>query len=377
VTNKKKEWLDPLIRILEIDSQSDNTEGIEKVFSVIEVETKNLPIKWKSLKAKDAAPLYVGSSEKNSNTLPRIILSGHLDVVTDAKKVKIREGNIYGAGAIDMKGGLIVILEVLKLLSREGLLQNLTVVLNPEEELGSPNHTGNLMRIARNHDYALVFESGYRDSSGNIQIVNSRKGAVAWGINISGGPAGHGSKLTERHSSIQESLVLITSLMNAGSLENESTVNIGTVNAGEAINQLPSNAKIGGEYRFWSKEEKLRIEKEFKKAVARINNSTVFDADYIEKGYFPAFSENKASRELLGFAEVVAREEVELSISRARIMGASDANKLMGGNPNIGIIDGLGPVGDGDHTPKEFAKLGSFDEAIKLSYGILKKIIDR
>src|SRR4029079_10739056 len=95
----------------------------------------------------------------------RILLMGHLDTVYPegilASQPIRQDGNrLYGPGIADDKGGLAVILHTVELLKVTGWRDyaRLTVVMNPDEEIGSIASAELIATLAAEHDYVLSCE---------------------------------------------------------------------------------------------------------------------------------------------------------------------------------------------------------------------------
>lgn len=74
---------------------------------------------------------------------PYLTLIGHLDTVfkegeSQRRPFQIKENLVYGPGAADMKGGIVTLLATCELARKAGI-DNLCVILNVDEELGSKN----------------------------------------------------------------------------------------------------------------------------------------------------------------------------------------------------------------------------------------------
>ncbi len=99
----------------------------------------------------------------------RLHFNGHYDVVpggsgwtvTDPFKPVIREGKLYGRGAIDMKGGIAAILGAFKLLKNIGYKPRLVLEAGfvPDEEIGGRCGSGYLVEyMGRAPEYVLIPE---------------------------------------------------------------------------------------------------------------------------------------------------------------------------------------------------------------------------
>jgi glutamate carboxypeptidase len=95
----------------------------------------------------------------------RVLLLGHMDTVYQegilATQPQKQDGNkLYGPGIADDKGGIAVILHSLEILKAAGWRDyaRITVLLNPDEEIGSIGSGDLIAQVAAEHDYVLSCE---------------------------------------------------------------------------------------------------------------------------------------------------------------------------------------------------------------------------
>src|SRR4051812_49071220 len=117
----------------------------------------------------------------------QLLLTGHMDTVFGAdhpfQQVGwIEDGRVLGGpGVADMKGGLAVLLAALKAVERTPLAERIgyEIVINSDEEVGSPGSADLIARAARGKLAALTYEpsalpdgtlAGARPGSGNFSI---------------------------------------------------------------------------------------------------------------------------------------------------------------------------------------------------------------
>src|SRR4051812_28166669 len=117
----------------------------------------------------------------------QLLLTGHMDTVYGADHAFqetrwLEEGVLNGPGVADMKGGLAVMLAALKALEKSKLADRIgyEVVINSDEEVGSPASATLLTRAAQGKRAALTYEpaalpdgtlAGARPGSGNFSFV--------------------------------------------------------------------------------------------------------------------------------------------------------------------------------------------------------------
>jgi glutamate carboxypeptidase len=125
----------------------------------------------------------------------QLLFTGHMDTVFAAdhafQDVFWRdEGVLGGPGVADMKGGLAVLLAALKAVERSPLAGSLgyEVVINSDEEVGSPGSSALIAAAARGKKAALTYEpsalpdgtlAGARPGSGNFSLIVRGRSAHA------------------------------------------------------------------------------------------------------------------------------------------------------------------------------------------------------
>jgi glutamate carboxypeptidase len=125
----------------------------------------------------------------------QLLFTGHMDTVfaPDHPFQEVfwrEEGVLGGPGVADMKGGLAVLLAALKAVEASPLAARLgyEVVINSDEEVGSPGSAPLIAAAARGKKAALTYEpsalpdgtlAGARPGSGNFSLVVSGRSAHA------------------------------------------------------------------------------------------------------------------------------------------------------------------------------------------------------
>lgn len=162
-----------------------------------------------------ALPVVIGRAGKAGGT--RVILSGHLDVVppgdpatwtADPWGAEIRDGRLYGRGAVDMKGGVAAIFAAVRSLAAAGSLAGLDgellVVLVPSEEDGGQG-TLAAIRAGATGDLAIITEPS------NLDVVVAHAGAITFRLTVPG-RAAHASQRREGISALDNLYVLLRAL---------------------------------------------------------------------------------------------------------------------------------------------------------------------
>ena len=125
----------------------------------------------------------------------QLLFTGHMDTVYGADhpfqfSTWLDEGVLGGPGVADMKGGIAVMLAALKAVEGSGAVANLgyEVVINSDEEVGSPGSATLIAQAAQGKRAALTYEpaalpdgtlAGARPGSGNFSIFIEGRSAHA------------------------------------------------------------------------------------------------------------------------------------------------------------------------------------------------------
>jgi glutamate carboxypeptidase len=123
----------------------------------------------------------------------QMLFTGHMDTVfaTDhpfQTMQWLEPGVLNGPGVADMKGGIAVMLAALKAIETSGVSFGYEVIINSDEEVGSPSSAALITRAAKGKLAAFTYEpsalpdgtlAGARAGSGNFSIIITGKSAHA------------------------------------------------------------------------------------------------------------------------------------------------------------------------------------------------------
>lgn len=260
-----------------------------------------------------------------SNTEDRdvdIIFSGHLDVVYgDASLFVPRtEGDwLYGRGAMDMKCGVAVMMNVFKQHAATG--PKMALMLTTDEEIGGFSGTKQLLDIeGYSAAVALIPDGGYA----HHQIATKEKGIIRVQISVEGVSA-HASRPWLGQNAIYTMMELIGDIrsyqdrLHQGAVDTDwyTTLNLSRLGGGEAMNTVPSEAVADFDIRFVETESPeeiiARLEDICAKYDAELEVLTVGANVYVEQSN-PYLQQYQA-----------AIESVGETVQYTRDYGASDA----------------------------------------------------
>jgi len=276
------------------------------------------------------------------------MLLGHLDTVWPLGTLatmpcKVGGGRLWGPGTLDMKAGVAMALTALEILSEAGLLQReVVLLLNSEEEVGSPISRPVTERLAADCEAVYVLESAQ-----GLAYKTARKGNGVFHIEVQGLAAHSGVDFGKGASAIRELAHVIETVSGWTDLERGLTVNPGVVGGGSKVNVVAAQAWAEVDVRIMNKADGPRIERKFARLKPVDKRCTLAVSGSINR---PPMERSKGTVKLLRRAQALAGE-LGIALDEAASGGASDGNftAAMG----IPTLDGMGAVGEGAHAGHE------------------------
>jgi glutamate carboxypeptidase len=279
------------------------------------------------------------------------MILGHLDTVWPRGTLQefpfSREGDVArGPGVFDMKAGIAVSIAALEALAASGGRAGATLLLVPDEEVGSSGSRQLLLELAREHRCVYVLEPSLDGAA-----KTARKGAGLFRLRFQGRAAHAGLEPEAGASALGElarSVLFLESLHHSGL---QTTVTPTVAEAGTRSNVVPESAALTVDVRAWSSEEARRVEaaiRGYRPADPRVSVQ-------VEGGFDrPPMEPTPESDAIFDRARGIAAG-LDLELKAARVGGASDGNLTSAAG--IPTLDGLGPRGGGAHAREEFVVL--------------------
>ncbi len=356
------EALGLLKRLVEIQSGSRNKAGLDRMADVMAEVLGDILPDVRTLSFDGYGDMVQASTGQAVAGRKGFLLMGHMDTVfpEDTTFTSYREDDLhcYGPGVYDMKGGLVTGVYALKALGHLGLLGDLpvTFLCNSDEEIGSPASRVWIEEQARDCLAAFVLEGGGL----NREVVTGRKGRLGMRLEVQG-RAGHAARGGPKASAVLElaQKVIALEALNDGS---EITLNVGRVEGGIGPNTVPEQAEALIDVRFLTPEGQDRVERQVKGIARHATVPGTRSVMTVVAGR-PAMPQSGNNRGVFQEARRQARLLGHELIEELRF-GVSDANFIAG--QGVPVLDGLGPVGDQDHSDREYIRKQSVLERAAL-----------
>ena len=278
----------------------------------------------------------------------RVLLLAHYDTVWPVGSWQslwnIDHGRAHGPGVFDMKGGLLFILWMLRFFDAGGLDRpEIEVLLNPDEEFGSPVSRSYIEEAARRANFVLVLEPCNLD--GNLKVA--RKGSGEYVVTIRGRSSHQGAEPEKGVNAVVEAAHQILRMLELEDAAAGTTVGPNVMTGGQTSNTVPDLAEIRIDVRAWQQSETERLDNALRRLQPVIDGAEINVLGGFNR---PPMETSPAALELFERARALGRE-LELDLNPIRWGGSSDAN--LAASVGSATIDGFGPSGEGAHQIDE------------------------
>jgi glutamate carboxypeptidase len=283
-----------------------------------------------------------------------IVLMGHRDTVfpdgtAAARPFRIDGNQAFGPGVADMKSGLVMNTFVLEALRRFGAPCPLTGLYTSDEEIASPSSRPVIEAEAK--DARAVFNSEPGRPSGNL--VSRRKGAAFIELEVTGRAAHSGVAHAEGVSAIEALARKVQRLHRLTDYDLGTTVNVGLVQGGTAVNTVAARATAAIDVRFPTMNIMEKILGEVRE-ICRCCELPGSEGRILREGNFLPLEQDEKSRELLD-AYSRSASDLGFQVSAEATGGSADSGFTAAlGTPTL---CGTGPVGGNAHRDDEWCRI--------------------
>ena len=324
--------------------------------------------------------------KKTDKKTPQIILTGHYDTVFSEKhkfqKTSKKHADILqGPGVADMKGGILVMLTAVMAFEKFNNNNNNNnnninwkIILNPDEEIGSPASRKYLENAAKdankNNGVGLVYEPS---ATPDGCLAGARPGSGAYKVTAHGKSAHAGRDLFNGKNAII-ALSEVAMKIHKLSKPNQSLlINIARFNADSPLNQVPDLAYFTLNIRAKNKELQDYFEQKLDLITKEVAHKTGCKINYTGSFSRPPKPLDKNQLKLFNLAKQCG-QALNLQIKWKSVGGVCDGNNLAASG--IPVLDTLGVRGGLIHTDQEYMHLNSLTERAKLSTLLLFKLAE-
>jgi glutamate carboxypeptidase len=314
-----------LKQLVETESPSNDKAAVDRIGEVLLSIVPALGLKrHRSRTFGDVLELrFTPKRSKRS----RVLLLGHLDTVWPIGTLKTMpwredDGKLYGPGVLDMKSGVVMALEALAALDALGMQRPVTLLLNSDEEIGSPFSRAITEKIARQCSAVFVLEPAQ-----GLAYKTARKGIG--------------------HYAVLEMARLVQTVSAFTDLSKGLTVNVGAIRGGTQSNVVAAECVAEVDVRIVKASDAARVDRTFRALKTTDKACKLTITGGINR---PPMERKTGTVALFKQAKKLAAE-IGFTLDEASTGGGSDGNFTAAlGTPTL---DGMGSIGAGAHAAHE------------------------
>lgn len=354
-------------QIVNLEGRFDEKENVEKVQAWLRGEMEAAGFRcWTVPSRPDRCGVLLGVWGEGNPGQP-VVFSGHIDTVHPKgsfggeNPFRIEGGKAYGPGVLDMKGGVIIALYVVKALAELGFRERPVKFIFAGEEEG--DHVGTDVDLlfteeSRGALCAFNMETGHITNS----LCVGRKTQYTFTATVHGQGGHAGNEFEKGRNALHEAVAKLADLIPLTDLDKGTTVTASVLHCGKNTSSIPDTCEFAVDVRIMNAEEGRRIEEAFAKVM---NHSYVpgTTTEYaLEKAKLHEFEPNGQIMKLWNFVNQEARDNGFAPFGKITLGGASDAGSIA--RAGIPVLCSCGVIGEFNHNIREYAVVDSmFDRA--------------
>lgn len=374
--------IDQLKELVLIESGSQQTEGLARMADVLEQRLQALGMEVERHPATAGAGADILVATIRGSGSAKIMLQGHMDTVygegiLDEQPYKVDGDRIYGPGIADDKGGLALMLGALQMAQAANWtdFDTLTVLMNPDEEVGSPGSKDLIAKLASEHDVVLSFEpSAAKAVSPNHILLLGAAGVGQARLTVEGKAAHAGNAPEDGRNAFYE-LAYQTLVTRDIAADIDGAALNWTVaqTDGNPPNQIPASAHAIADVRITQAGADEKLAKALDEHVKGGQVVPDTQATVALDMQRPMFQANDASRALAKKAQGIY-QELGRELTLVPMVGGGTDAAFAAQSGKAAVLESFGLAGAGYHARDEYIDADSVVPRLYLVTRLLQEI---
>jgi glutamate carboxypeptidase len=305
----------------------------------------------------------------------QMLFTGHMDTVfavdhpfQDQKWLD--DSTLNGPGIADMKGGIAVMLAALTVAESHPAFSNIgyQVLINSDEEVGSPSSAALIAELAKGKIAALTYEPALPDGT----LAGERGGSGNFSIIITGKSAHAGRNPQEGRNALLAAADLALRLK---ALTREGlSVNPAKIDGGGPNNVVPDHAILRVNFRPRNPDIVAQTDAALRRLIADIEREHDVSAHLHGSFGRPPKPIDAGAAKLFGLVKRCG-EDLGLPIAWKSSGGVCDGNNIAA--CGVPVVDTMGVRGGSIHSAEEFLIVDSLTERARLSALTIMRIAEK
>jgi len=371
--------VDTLKTLVTIETGSADVEGLAKIAGVLDDRLKALGFKTERRKATAGADIVIGTLKGTGKR--NVMLQAHMDTVYErgilqSQPIRQDGNRLYGPGIADDKGGIAVILHSIKILNEAGWKDygTLTVLFDPDEEVGSNGSGETIAALAAQHDVVLSCEpTTAKDVVKTETLLLGAAGTASVVMEVKGRASHAGAAPELGRNAIYE---ISHQMLQTRDLAKEvpgAIMNWTNVISNKATNQIPELAVARADVRMTQPGVEVKLNELLQARIASsklIPDTTTTATLTVGR---PAFIANAAGKALAERGQAIYRE-IDRELALVPMTGGATDAAFAARSGKAAVVESFGLAGFGYHARDEYIELDSIVPRLYLMTRILTEI---
>jgi glutamate carboxypeptidase len=353
--------------LVETESPSHDKSAVDRVGAIVAEEARKLGAQVEIIPNAETGDHVLARFQPSAfSPQPSILLVCHMDTVFPLgtiQKTPFREDGdkIFGPGTLDMKAGIVISLAAIEQAQKDGLNRPVNLLCTSDEEIGSHTSREHIERLAKESALVLVLEGALLDGS----LKTWRKGVGEFIVKTKGRAAHSGGDHQAGRNAIEEMAHQVIAIQKLTDYSKQTTLNVGVIQGGTVSNVVPEEANIEVDVRVMQPGEWERLEAEMGKLKPVLDGTSIEITGGLNR---PPMPFDETMRVTFEKAKSIAAG-IGMNLTAGGTGGASDGNFVA--PLGIPVLDGMGAVGEGYHSEREYIFTESMEQKIRLVTSLL------
>jgi glutamate carboxypeptidase len=373
--------IETLQKLVLIESGSANLPGLVKVADYAQARLNTLGAKTERIKTADSDRVMVKGVFTGKGRLKAMLIA-HMDTVYPdgilaSQPYKLEGNRLYGPGIADDKGGIAVILHALGMLKSLGWndYATVTVLFNPDEEIGSGGSGALIQSLAAEHDVVLSYEPTAAKSMAKVEgVLLAAAGTATAKMEVKGRASHAGAAPDEGRNALIELSHQMLATQDIAKNIPGAQLNWTYAQGGSVRNQIPAQATATADVRLLKPDAADKLKAAL---VAKTQESHRVPDTHVHVSLDvgrPPYVAGERGMALAQRARAIYAELDGRQLFFHPVTGGGTDAGFASGSGKAAVLESLGLAGWGFHAKDEYIEIDSIVPRLYLTSRLLQEL---
>ena len=380
--------LGTLEQLVNIESGSQDFVGLDKIADLIEARLRQLGMQTEVLPGAVSGPRTSRTVDRVGSVVigrlkgtgtRKIALIAHMDTVyqqgmLSKQPYRVDGDKAYGLAITDDKGGIAVILHTVAILQQLGFRDyaELTVLINADEEIGSPGSKARIAQLGQESDVVLSFEGTLVALGDYVRLATSSLATAT--LKVVGRSAHAGSNPELGRNALYEMAHQILQARDLSKPDKGLRLNWTLAKAGSVSNAIPDEAVAIGDARAFRAEDFVELEASLRERIRHTlipETQVELSFEYERPPLVPTDASRKVAQQAVGIYAEIGQN---LGVRERATGGGTDA-AYAASQSRGAVLESFGLRGYGSHSSNaEYVLISSIEPRLYLTARLIMEI---